>query len=192
MVGRRDTAPRWCEQCGAQLAPDALFCPICGVEAGTRRFIGAPGAGDVPAGRTVRAAAFVMDLAAIAAPIFPLAIAGAVLDVAAVLTVVTPLACAAVWLWMQLWLALMGRSLGKTMLGLRLVSDDDRLPGLPRTVARSLIFAVTLGAAALPMMTSSTPRDGLHDRLTGLRVLDVVAGDNPLDTHTRAAFRRST
>ena len=42
------------------------------------------------------------------------------------------------------------------------------------------------------MMTSSTPRDGLHDRLTGLRVLDVVAGDNPLDTHTRAAFRRST
>ena len=139
-----------------------------------------------------RCAAWLLDIAAMMSPALPLSTAAAVLGVAEIVYIVIPVAFVAVWLWMQIWQALTGLSFGKAMLGLRLVRVDGlREPGFGAALARSLIFVGTLGAAGLPVVLSARPRDGLHDRLTGLTVLDVTAGANPLGARPATTLRRS-
>jgi hypothetical protein len=125
-------------------------------------------------------------------PALPLSIAGTVLGVAEVVYVVLPVAFAAVWGWMQVWQGLTGTSFGKAMLGLRLVRvADTRPPGITATVLRSGLFIASLGLVGLPVVSSSTPRVGPHDLISGLVVLDVTAGANPLGARPQTALRRS-
>lgn len=183
MAPPSEPAPQRCSRCGAGFAADDPYCPSCGADPVTTR-LPAPTTDVRYAGRSVRCAAYLMDVAVMIVPAFPLSIAGILLGVSAVITVVVPLAFLAVWLWLQICLALTGQSLGKSMLGLRLVNLDHRPPGFGPTVLRSLVFVATLGLAALPL-------PGLHDRVSGLRVIDVAAGANPLGPPTRAKLRRA-
>lgn len=204
-----------CPQCGSPIAAAARFCSICGHTQATRAgsqypTAAAPTAATVvsataptrqvvpvlpdamvAAGRGPRCASCLLDMAAMMSPALPLTAAAAVLGVAEVIYVVIPVAFVAVWLWMQIWQALTGISFGKSMLGLRLVRADGlREPGFWATLARSLIFVGTFGAAALPVVLSAQPQLGLHDRLTGLRVLDVTVGANPLGERPATTLRR--
>ena len=125
-------------------------------------------------------------------PAMPLCTAAAVLGVAEVIYIVVPVAFVAVWLWMQIWQGLTGKTFGKAMLGLRLVrAADYRPPGLGATSRRSLFFVLTLGLAGLPVLMSSDPEAGWHDRISGLTVLDVTTGANPLGQRQHTTLRRS-
>lgn len=193
-----------CTQCGSRLRANAPYCGSCG-HAVTGRVLTAPVPAasqpaaplaaptvgrTVGAGRGVRCCAFLMDLAAMLSPALPLAIAGAILAVAEVVYVVVPVAFVAVWLWMQIWQGFTGMTFGKAMLGLRLVdAGDHRPPGLPATLARSALFVLTGGLAALPVLTHQDPADGLHDRLSGLTVVDVSRGANPLGPRPQVTLR---
>lgn len=125
-------------------------------------------------------------------PALPLSIAGAVLGVAEVVYIVVPVAFAAVWGWMQIWQGLTGTSFGKAMLGLRLVrATDNRPPGVAAAVLRSGLFLATFGLAGVPVVLSATPHAGLHDRISGVAVLDVSTGANPLGPRQQTPLRRS-
>lgn len=205
-----------CPQCGSPIASTARFCGVCGHTQVTRTVaqyptVAAPTAATVASATAVtrqvqpaapdtvaaagpgpRCAAYLLDMAAMISPALPLTTAAAVLGVAEVIYIVIPVAFVAVWLWMQIWQALTGTSFGKSMLGLRLVRASDlRPPGFGATIARSLIFVVTLGAAALPVVLSSRPESGLHDRMTGLRVIDVTVGANPFGERPATTLRRT-
>lgn len=145
------------------------------------------------AGRGVRCSAFLLDLAAMISPALPLAITGAVLGVAEVIYIVVPVAFVAVWTWLQIRQGLTGNTFGKSMMGLRVVrATDNRPPGVGPSMLRSLIFVGTCGLAALPVVLHARPGAGLHDRVTGLTVLDVTTGANPLGPRQQAALRRAT
>ena len=83
-----------------------------------------------------------------------------------------------------------GRTPGKAMLGMRCVDiDTGRPPGLVRSVFRGLLLhawvAIPVVGWALPLAitvtTLAAPRGrGLHDRLAGTMVVDVVAQDDLL------------
>ena len=116
-------------------------------------------------------------------PVASFAAIAAILDVAGVLYIVTPMAVAAVWVWLQLWQGLTGLSPGKAVLGVRAVRGADlEPPGPLASIARSLAFGLTAGLAALPVVTSVTPR-GRHDQLTGIDLIDVTFGADPLDAN---------
>lgn len=124
-------------------------------------------------------------------PALPLAIAGAVLGVGEIVYIVVPIAFVAVWVWMQLWQGYTGMTFGKSMLGLRLIRvSDNGAPGAASCITRGGIFGATLGAAALPVVLSERPRDGFHDKLARVRVIDVVVGANPLGGKQDPMFRR--
>lgn len=146
----------------------------------------------VGAGRGVRCACYLMDLAVMFSPALPLAIAAAVLGVAEIVYVVLPVAFAAVWLWMQIWQGYTGLTFGRSMLGLRLIrASDNRPPGLAACMTRSGVFGATAGLAAIPVIMNETPHPGLHDKVSGLIMIDVVQGANPLGKKQDPVFRRS-
>ncbi|MGE2716266.1 RDD family protein [Mycolicibacterium litorale] len=201
-----------CPQCGSGVASNARFCRACGQpltaripvarphhppvrRSGSRTVTAEPTGAPAPvrsAGGRVRCTSFLLDLAAMISPALPLSTAAAVLGVAEVVYVVVPVAFAAVWLWMQIWQGTTGKTFGKAMLGLRLVrAADHRPPGVAATLLRSLACTATLGSAGLPVLVSAAPRDGWHDRLSGLTVLDVALGANPLGPRQHATLRRS-
>lgn len=196
-----------CPQCGCSLPRNARFCGTCGHALSTRaapvahpgrttssRLPVAPPASpltvELASGR-VRCASFLLDLAAMISPAMPLSIAGAVLGVPEVVYIVVPVAFVAVWMWMQIWQGFTGTTFGKAMLGLRLAhAADYRLPGLGATLRRSLAFIATFGLAGLPVLLSSDPQPGWHDRISGLTVLDVATGANPFGQRQQPTLRR--
>lgn len=198
-----------CRHCGTSLRVNAPFCGSCGQAVVNRQYqqpqptstrhpvVVLPPSAPAPnrivgAGRGVRCACCLMDIAVMLSPALPLAIAGAILGVAEIVYIVVPIAFVAVWVWMQLWQGYTGMTFGKSMLGIRLVRvADKRPPGLAACITRGGIFGATAGLAALPVVLSGVPHDGLHDRLTGATVIDVVQGANPLGTKQDAVLRRS-
>ncbi|ART68264.1 hypothetical protein BTO20_06400 [Mycobacterium dioxanotrophicus] len=193
-----------CPHCGSTLPVNARFCGTCGHTVQTRSSVpndrwqrppaAAVGVERVQlAGRGVRCSAFLLDVAAMISPALPLAITGAALGVAEVIYIVVPVAFVAVWAWLQIRQGLTGNTFGKSMMGLRVVrATDNRPPGLGPSIQRSLIFVATCGLAALPVLIHRAPHAGLHDRASGLTVLDVTTGANPLGPRRQAALRRST
>ncbi|WP_197497669.1 RDD family protein [Mycobacterium sp. 1274756.6] len=181
---------RCCPFCGATNPPGAHFCTACGealeagpTAAGPAEALEVPSAPVRRAGRAVRTVAALLDLAAMLSPALPLAAVATVFRVPAVVYIVLPLAFVLVWAWLQIWQAVGGTSFGKAILGLRLIrTADHRAPGLLRTLARSAVFILTAGLAGLPVLAGGT---GLHDRLSGLTVLDVVNGADPLGPRRR-------
>lgn len=124
-------------------------------------------------------------------PALPLATAAAILGVAEIVYLVVPIAFVAVWVWMQIWQSYTGMTFGKSMLGLKLVrAGGNRAPGLAACLTRSGLFGATAGLAALPVVLSATPQDGLHDRLSGLIMIDTVKGINPLGKQQDPVLRR--
>lgn len=210
MTGQVSGAIATCTQCGSALRPNAAFCGACGHAMTGRRSV-TPGrtanlvatapvsAATVPvtavtpvvvADRRVRCAGFLLDVAVLLSPSVPLALVTAVLGVAAVVYIVTPVAVVAAWLWMAIWQGLTGRTFGKAMLGLRAIrAADHRPPGVIPSVVRGLLFAASAGLAALPVLANATPHRGWHDRLTGITVIDISAGDNPLGPRQQPALR---
>lgn len=198
-----------CRHCGTSLRVNAPFCGSCGQAVANRQYQQPQPAGTrspvvvlapsvpvpnrmVGAGRGIRCACCLMDIAVMLSPALPLAIAGAVLGVAEIVYIVVPIAFVAVGLWMQLWQGYTGMTFGKSMLGIRLIrAVDKRPPGLAACITRGGIFGVTLGAAALPVVLNEVPRDGLHDRLAGVTMIDIVQGANPLGTSQDAMLRKS-
>ncbi|WP_051111504.1 RDD family protein [Mycobacterium sp. 141] len=202
-----------CSHCGSTLRPHAPFCAACGQAVQNRvvappatptvsatavtRAAQSPTAAPQPAdqfllaGREVRLCAGMLDIAATLSPVVSLAVIGAVLGVPAVLYIVVPVAVVAVWIWQQLWLGLTGTTVGKAVVGLRAVrSADRRPPGFAAAALRSAIFGASLGLAALPVLISPTPR-GRHDDVTGIDVIDVTIGENPLGRRQQTPLRRS-
>lgn len=199
-----------CVHCGSALRATAPYCTACG-QAVTDRPIGSPhtaatsvaaqpdassaGPGAQPsavvgAGRAVRCSAAALDLAALVSPALPLTMTAVLLRVAAVVYVVVPAAFVAGWIWMSIWQGLTGMSLGKALLGLRAVRAADlRAPGVGPTAMRGVLFAGSAGLAALPILACAAPRDGLHDRLTGITVIDVSVGANPLGPRQQTSLR---
>lgn len=203
-----------CNHCGSPLRANAHFCNACGRPITNRSVAAHPAAATtsaskqpapqpysspqpvveqiVLAGAAVRACSFLLDLAVMVSPVLPLAIIGAILGVAEVVYLVVPVAFLAVWIWMQLWQGLTGMSFGKSVLGLRLIRESDRrAPGYAAATTRSLVFAATAGLAGLPAMLSPTAREGLHDRVAGVTLIDVTVGGNPLGPRAQTALRRS-
>ena len=191
-----------CPHCDSPVLADARFCNTCGHSTTTRRppsDVSAPRfappitpTGIESAGRGVRCSSFLLDIAAMISPALPLAITAGLLGRAEVIYIVVPVAFVAVWAWLQLRQALTGNTFGKSMMGLRTVrATDHRPPGLGPVLTRSLIFVATGGLAALPVVLRATPCDGLHDRVSGLTVIDVTAGANPLGPRETAALRRT-
>ncbi|MGV0633816.1 RDD family protein [Mycolicibacillus trivialis] len=181
---------RFCPFCGATNPPGAHFCTACGealdagpTAAGPAEALEVPSAPVRLAGRAVRSVAALLDLAAMLSPALPLAAVATVFKVPAVVYIVVPLAFALVWAWLQVWQAVGGTSFGKAILGLRLIrTADHRAPGIARTLGRSAVFILTAGLAGLPVLNG---RPGLHDRVSGLTVLDVVNGADPLGPRRR-------
>jgi hypothetical protein len=201
-----------CAHCGSAVRSNAHYCNVCGIAISSRPAPGkaggtalatamqpvspsaAPVAVDhiVLAGREVRSCSFLLDLAVMLSPALPLTMVGTIFGVAQVVYFVVPTAVIAVWIWMQLWQGYTGMTFGKSLLGLRLIREaNHHAPGFASAAARSLVFAVTAGLAALPAVASSTPQGGAHDRLAGLALVDIARGSNPLGARQQTALRRT-
>lgn len=204
-----------CLHCGSVMRAGAPFCRACGQAVTNRQRPLTPSGSTtslnpvpvpaavppappppgqiVGAGRGVRCAAYLLDVAAALSPALPLGVASVVLGVPEVVYVVLPVAFVAVLVWMQVWQSCTGMTFGKSMLGLRLITvADGGVPGLSATVTRSAVFVVTAGLAALPVLLSPAPRLGAHDRASALMVIDVVSGANPLGPRLpQATLRRA-
>ncbi|WP_179475858.1 RDD family protein [Mycolicibacterium vinylchloridicum] len=207
MSGQPVGADPPCTQCGSALRTNAPYCGACGATVTNRQprqavsfdtntttaarpfaQVNAPAV--VAAGRGVRCCSVLLDVAITISPALPLTAAAAILSSAAVVYIVIPVAAVAVWLWMQIWQGFTGVTFGKAMLGLQLLRRADLSP--PTFAAcclRSGILAGTAGLAALPVLTSSIPRDGLHDRLSGVTMIDVTLGANPLGNQQCTSLR---
>ena len=69
---------------------------------------------------------------------------------------------------------LAGATLGKRLVGIRVVGSDGRPPGPARSAVRSalMVLSVTLAGAGLLPALISPSRRALHDLLAGTRVVD--------------------
>lgn len=196
MAGDATDGSATCVHCGSPLPANTPFCAACG-RAVTGRQIAlapqddaSPPAAIVGVDRGVRCTAYALDLAVLASPALSLAMTAGLLHVAAVVYVVTPVTFVAGWIWMTIWQGLTGMSFGKAMLGLRAIRATDPLPpGFSASLLRSVLFAGTAGLAALPVLADPGPRDGWHDRLSGITVIDISVGDNPLGPRQLTALR---
>jgi uncharacterized RDD family membrane protein YckC len=93
---------------------------------------------------------------------------------------------------MSAWQGFTGMSFGKAMLGVRSVrAGGSEAPGFGPVVVRGLIFAGTLGVAALNVITSATPRPGLHDTISGITLIDITLGTNPFGARQQPALRKT-
>jgi uncharacterized RDD family membrane protein YckC len=143
----------------------------------------------VPAGAGVRLCAFLLDLAVLISPLLPIALSAKVLGSPGAFAVVGPTAVVAVWVWMSLWQGYTGMSFGKSLMGVRSIRAADRAaPGCEALVVRAVIFAGSAGLAVLPVLFGQ--RDGWHDRLSGVTLVDVTLGPNPLGPQQQAVLRR--
>ncbi len=125
-------------------------------------------------------------------PAFPIAIAAAILGVVDVIYIVVPVSFVAIAIWMSLWRALSGMTFGTATLGLRTVrTADNSPPGIGPTLLRSLVFTVTGGLAALPVLGSPAFRRGFHDHVAGTSVIDISLGANPFGSRQQTALRRT-
>jgi hypothetical protein len=194
-----------CVHCGSSLRANAPFCTACGhavtgrhtpAGAATAPAASVPDIASAPAdvvgvARGVRCTAYALDLAVLTSPALPLAVTAAIFKVAAVAYVVGPTAFLAGWIWMGIWQALTGMSFGKAMLGLRAIRLTDQRPApFSASLLRGILFAGTAGVAALPVLSSSEPCDGWHDRLSGITLIDISLGGNPLGPQQQTALRR--
>lgn len=194
-----------CVHCGSVLRASASFCAACGhaVTAGRTPPSAAPAAvspaptpGAAPTDvvgvpRGVRCTAFALDVAILASPAVPVAVTAALFKVAEVAYLVTPTAFLAGWMWMAIWQALTGMTFGKAMLGLRAIRLTDQRPApFSAGLVRAIVFVATAGTAALPVLSSARPRDGWHDRLSGITLIDISEGANPLGPRQQTALRR--
>jgi hypothetical protein len=201
-----------CTHCGSPLRANAPFCNACGQAVTNRPTHSARSTSSLPAaqqisppqptlttssqivaaGRGVRCCSYLLDLAALLSPALPLAIAAVILQVSEVIYIVVPVAFIAAWIWMSLWRGLTGMSFGTGMLGLRTISaSDHRAPGFGPVMVRGLIFAGTAALAALPVVAGQTPQDGMHDRLSGITLIDIARGANPLGPRQQTALRKT-
>ena len=157
-----------CSQCGSPLRANAPFCGACGQTVSRReRHVSAAPAPPPPsrqaprqlvaAGRDVRCASFLLDMAAMLSPALPLATAAALLDVAEIVYIVVPVAFVAVWIWMQIW-QVHRHVVRQVHAG---AADGQRCrplgAGVWATLRRGRVFAATLGFAALPALRSLRP-----------------------------------
>ncbi len=68
------------------------------------------------------------------------------------------------WLW--------GAPLGARMVGLRVVTDEGKKPGLLRALRRSVLFMFgTMICFLAPLSVLSSGNLGIHDKLSGTRVI---------------------
>lgn len=202
-----------CVRCNSRLDPGAAFCAACGAPV-TDRVIAPPNylppgyttetpiappaalaiPGTVDSSRGLRLCAFLIDLGTILVAVLLVLVVALVTDVRAVAYYIAPLAAFATWIWLQECQGLTGCTVGKAVMGLRLVSvPQGRLPGMAAVIARSIVFVVTLGVAGLVLTRSAYGyRQGWHDRAVGVAVVDVVTGRNPLGPQqVTAILRRS-
>jgi hypothetical protein len=196
-----------CPHCGSPLRADAPFCNGCGQSVAHLRTaapptptatvgVAAPPLANngqlVAATRGVRGCAYLLDLAALISPALPITIAAAILGIAEVVYVVIPVAFVAGWIWMSLWQGMTGLSFGKSMLGIRSIrAENSGAPGVGAILLRGIIFTCTAGIAAAPVALSSAPRDGIHDRLSGITLIDITLGANPFGARQQTALRKS-
>jgi uncharacterized RDD family membrane protein YckC len=110
-------------------------------------------------------------------------------------TVVAPIAFAAVFLvYEAVQLALWGRTIGKRLTGVRVVSADGRRPRISQALVRSVIYALPPAARPVPvlnvlagvfwlaeigLMFEGVHRQALHDRAAGTLVVDTRARPVP-------------
>lgn len=208
MQGQPSDAGVRCPECGSGVPDGASFCRVCGQRLASRRGVitqktvvlasvydpaTEPATAQVlRARRGVRFSSSTLDVAVMASPALPLSVVAAMVGRAELIYVVMPVAVVSVWLWMQIWQGLTGSSFGKSMLGLRLVGLADNGPaGLARAILRSGFFVATFGLAAVPVIRSSEPQLGLHDRISGTQVLDISTADVPVRKQQRITLRRS-
>jgi hypothetical protein len=105
---------------------------------------------------------------------------------------VVPVAVISVWTWMQLWQGLTGKTFGNAVLGLRTIrAADCAVPTFAACAGRSAMFVLTAGFAAWPVPVTARGCRGWHDRSTGIAVIDVSAGANPLGACQQPALRRT-
>ncbi|SBS75488.1 RDD domain containing protein [uncultured Mycobacterium sp.] len=205
------TADLPCSHCGSILRPNAPFCAACGqavpnrpthllsnTNTATQQHVPAQSTGSfasdqvVEAGRGVRCCSHLLDVAAMLSPAFPIAIAATILGLVDVIYIVVPIAFVAVSVWMSLWRSLTGMTFGTATLGLRTVrTADNKPPGFAAVALRSLVFTGTAGLAALPVLTGPAPRQGLHDRVVGISVIDISLGANPFGQRQQTPLRRT-
>lgn len=89
-------------------------------------------------------------------------------------------------IWLGYWVVLQGTkgfTLGKLLLGLRLVKDDGNLPaGIPRTLARQLLVIVDAFPYVIPYLTgfivamTSDRNQRVGDKVAGTLVVKQAAG----------------
>jgi len=203
-------AEQTCAHCGSPLRANAPFCNACEQAVPNRPAQARPtstnsapfqqvpqpapasGGQVVAAARGVRCAGYLLDVAAMLSPALPLAVAAVILQVPEVVYIVVPVAFIAAWIWMSLWRGLTGMTFGTAMLGLRAIrASDHRPPGFGAVALRGLIFAATAGLAGVTVMADQSPRDGVHDRLSGITLIDIALGANPLGLRQHTALRKT-
>jgi uncharacterized RDD family membrane protein YckC len=107
-------------------------------------------------------------------------------------TVVAPIAFAALFfVYEAVQVILWGRTIGKRLTGIKIVSADGRPLRAYQTLARTAIYALPPAARPLPVLNvfaalfwiadvllvfEGTQRQALHDRVAGTLVVDVRSG----------------
>ena len=172
--------PRFCHRCGHQLGvlEDVRFCPRCGASL-------APIAAPVPASYARRIAALAIDwivLGALMAPIYAWIVSagGYRADDAAALVVLNILFYVAPFTyWSLLPLIWGGRTIGRRVLGIRLVlARDGRPVGYWRAVGRTWLVVLMAFLLLVPLIVDLVfPLFGRHQSLAERATDTVVTRD---------------